>query len=200
LPAPDLPRHRIAPGSLLHHASRTTYRGGPLYFGNAGANRYDDPRLAYGVLYLAFDLATVLMESVFHRHRWNAKTRRTIARSEVDRRMIRMVGATSTVILADLTAPNVMAARFGLNQSQLASRRYIHTKRISAEVHASQDAAGTPLFDGILYPSHNNLPAKCIALFDRANTKVFVVDDVDLDAHAHWPAFTVAYRVVVTPT
>jgi RES domain len=199
LPAPSLPTHRIDPGTLLQHASRTIYRGLPLLFGKDGANRYDDPGLGYGVLYLAFDLATVLMETVFHQHRWRTRAKRTITRSEVHRRMIRAVGTASQIALADLTAPNVMAARFGLNQSQLASRRYLHTQRISTEIRALLDPTSAPLFDGILYHSHNNLPAHCVALFDRAKAKVAVIDDIELETHVDWPTFLATYRVIVTP-
>ena len=46
---------------------------------------------------------------------------------------------------------------------------------------------GQPLFDGVLYPSRNNYPAKSIALFERAETKVSVAEDIDLVDHADWP-------------
>jgi hypothetical protein len=58
----------IAAGELLQHISRIEYAATPLYFGTSSANRYDDPKDGYGVLYLGFDLPTVLMESVFHQH------------------------------------------------------------------------------------------------------------------------------------
>lgn len=82
----ELPSCRVDAGTLLQHVSRTIYRGTPLYYGRDGANRYDDPARAYGVLYLGRDLPTALMESVFHKHQWLADTNRSIALEEVRRR------------------------------------------------------------------------------------------------------------------
>jgi len=147
------------------------------------------------VLYLALDLATALMESVFHGHRWHRQASRSIALAEVRRRMVRAVGTVEDLVLADLTAPEVMARDFGLNLGQLASRRYGLTRRVSAAVHGLRDDEGQPAFDGLVYPSRNNFPATCVALFDRAGTKVRVVADIDLEAHAGWPAFVSGWRI-----
>src|SRR3546814_18409876 len=85
-----------------------------------------DFRVAYGMLYLGRDLPTALMESVFHKHQWLEDTKRSIALKEVQARMVRAVGVLDDVLLADLTAPGVMAGHFGLNLEQLASRDYTH--------------------------------------------------------------------------
>ena len=58
---------------------------------------------------------------------------------------------------------------------------------------------GAPLFDGVCYPSRNNFPAKCVALFDRAQTKITVVDDIELHDHADWPQFVKSYRIGIEP-
>jgi hypothetical protein len=150
----------IDAGELLQHVSRVVYRGSPLYYGRSSTNRYDDPAQAYGVLYLGRDLPTALMESVFHKHQWLADTKRSIALKEVQSRMVRAVGVMDDVLLADLTAPGVMAGYFGLNLEQLASRDYTHTQQVSAQVHAMLGDDGQVLFDGVLYPSRNNYPAR----------------------------------------
>jgi hypothetical protein len=192
-----LPTADVAAGELLQHASRVAYRGKQLYFGCDGTNRYDDPDKTYGVLYLAADIPTALMESVFHKHRWRT-ARRTIARTEISKRMIRAVGVFKDLRLADLSAPGVMASQFGLNLGQLASRNYRHTQKISADVHAHVAPNGD-IFDGVLYPSRNNYPAVCIALFDRAKAKVDVIKDIDMPDHAEWPAFKNDYKIIVLP-
>ena len=92
-----------------------------------------------------------------------------------------------------------MAGYFGLNLEQLASRDYTHTQQVSAQVHAMLGDDGQPLFDGVLYPSRNNYPAKSIALFERAAARVGVVDDIDLVDHVDWPRFVATYRVGVEP-
>lgn len=195
----DLPSFLIDAGELLQHVSRAAYRGEPLYYGRGGTNRYDDPARAYGVLYLGRDLPTALMESVFHKHQWLADTKRPIALKEVQSRMVRAVGVVADVLLADLTAPGVMAGHFGLNLEQLASRDYTHTQQVSAQVHAMLGDDGLPLFDGVLYPSRNNYPDASIALFERAKMKVSVIKDIDLVDHVDWPRFVAAYRIGVEP-
>ncbi|OZI62769.1 MULTISPECIES: RES family NAD+ phosphorylase [Bordetella] len=195
----ELPSFLIDAGELLQHVSRIVYRGSPLYYGRSGTNRYDDPARDYGVLYLGRDLPTALMESVFHKHQWLADTERSIALKEVKGRMVRAVGVMADVLLADLTAPGIMAGYFGLNLEQLANRNYTHTQQVSAQVHAMLDDDGQPLFDGLLYPSRNNYPDTSIALFERAGTKVSVIEDIDLVDHVDWPRFVAAYRIGVEP-
>jgi len=199
----DLPSRTLVAGELLQHVSRTRYRGTALHFGREGKNRYDDrhddPTRRFGVLYLAFDLATGLMESVFHAHDWHRSRRRSITNSEVTLRLVRAVGVVKDLHLADLTAPGVMAAELGLNLSQLSSRRYGHTQRIAAGVHAALGDDGLPRFDGVLYPSRNNHPAACVALFDRAADKVELVDDIDLIEHRDWPGFVRTFKIGVMP-
>ena len=195
----ELPPFRIDVGELLQHVSRVVYRNKPLYYGRDGTNRYDAPARNYGVLYLGRDLPTALMESVFHKHRWDKDTKRSIALAEVESRLVRAVGVLEALHLADLTADGVMAGYFGLNLEQLASRSYTHTQQVSGQVHAMLGGDDAPLFDGVLYPSRNNYPAASIALFERAEKKVKVIDDIDLPDHADWPRFVANYRIGVEP-
>jgi hypothetical protein len=194
-----LATQRIDAGELVQHVSRIVYRGQPLFYGCDGTNRYDAPDGSYGVIYLGLTLPTALMESVFHKHRWALDEARSIALAEVRSRLVRAVGVLEGLELADLTAPGVMAAHFGLNLEQLASRGYEHTQRISAEVHAIRGADGLPSFDGVLYPSRNNYPQPSVALFDSAQGKVRVFEDIDLVDHVDWPRFVEDYRVGVEP-
>lgn len=193
----ELPTLRIDPCELLQHVSRVAYRGEPLYYGRDGTNRYDSPAKDYGVLYLGRDLPTALMESVFHKHQWDRDTKRSIALAEVQSRLVRAVGVVGDLRLVDLTAEGVMAGYFGLTLEQLASRDYTHTQQVSARVHAMVDADGVPLFDGVFYPSRNNYPSASIALFERAQGKVKVVDDIDLSEHVDWPDFVEKYQIGV---
>lgn len=195
----ELPSYLIEAGELLQHVSRTLYRGEPLYYGRDGTNRYDDPARAYGVLYLGCDLPTALMESVFHKHHWLTDTKRSIALKEVQSRMVRAVGVRDDLRLADLTASGVMAGYFGLNLEQLACRDYTHTQQVSAQVHAMLGNDSLPLFDGVLYPSRNNYPDASIALFDRAEAKISVIEDINLVDHVGWPSFVATYHIGVEP-
>lgn len=195
-----IPAATIAAGELLQHVSRCAYRGTGLYFGQDAVHRFDAPDGGYGVLYLGFDLPTALLESVFHQHQWHRRSRRTVSAAEVDARMVRAVGVLDPLVLADLTAPGVMARQFGLNLSQLSSRRYAHTQRISKTVHDLADADGVPVFDGLLYPSRNNYPAKCAAIFARSAARLACIDDIDLADHADWPQFVTDHEIgIVQP-
>jgi hypothetical protein len=199
VPTSDVPSRILPAGELLQHVSRSAYCGTALHFGRSGGNRYDDRALRFGTLYVGFDLATALMESVCRQHRWNRRAKRVITRTEVNARMVRAIGVLQPLSLADLTAPGVMASHFGLNLSQLASRRYVHTQRIAALVHALAEPEGAPRFDGVLYPSRNNQPATRAALFDRAAEKLSLVDDIALRDHVDWPRFLMTYQVIVLP-
>lgn len=123
----DWPSFQIQAGELLQHVSRTAYRHTPLHFGRNAANRYDDPARGYGVLYLGFELATALMESVFHKHLWLEAPSRAITLQEVRQRMVRVIEVMANIHLADVTAPGFMAAGLGMNLAQLACRDYAHT-------------------------------------------------------------------------
>jgi hypothetical protein len=115
--------------------------------------------------------------------------------AEVQSRIVRAVGVMDDIRLFDLAAPGVMAQHFGLNLEQLSSRRYTHTQRISGTVYDFTDDVQAPLFDGLAYPSRNNFPAICIALFERARHKIDVVADIKLADHVDWPAFVAAHRL-----
>jgi RES domain len=130
---------------------------------------------------------------------WSRCAKRVITRTEVNSRMVRAIGVLEPLSLADVTAPGVMASLFGLNLAQLASRRYAHTQRIAALVHELAEPGGAHRFDGVLYPSRNNHPATCAALFDRAAEKLSLVDDIALRDHIDWPSFLSTYQVVVLP-
>lgn len=194
-----LPSLAIDAGELLQHVSRVVYRDKPLYYGRDGTNRYDAPGRNYGVLYLGRNLPTALMESVFHKHQWDRDTRRSIAHAEVQSRLVRAVGVLEELHLADLTAEGVMAGYFGLNLEQLASRDYTCTQQVSNQVHALRGSDGLPRFDGVLYPSRNNYPAASIALFERARTRIKVIEDIDLVDHVEWPDFVANYRIGIEP-
>jgi hypothetical protein len=102
-----------------------------LYFGALATHRFDAPDRSFGTLCVADDLATGLMETVFHGHRWARSRRRTVAAPEIEQRLIRVIGLRRRFILADLMAPDVLAPVLGLTLSQLSSRAYRHTPRIA---------------------------------------------------------------------
>lgn len=192
----SIPDRTLGAGQLLQHVSWTRHTATPLYFGRGAANRYDAPDRAYGVLYLGHELSTVLMESMFHKHRWAVVGQRAVSRTEVEQRLVRFVHLRTALRLADLSAPDVVASQFGLTLAQLVSRRYARLQRISQQIHAIGQP-GRPRFDGICYPSRNNPAASCVALFDRAAAKVELALDLPLVEHKDWPDFVARFRIAV---
>jgi hypothetical protein len=146
----------IEAGTYLQSVSREIYRGSALHFGKSAVNRYADPARTYGVMYLAFDLATALMETVFRNHKWwRTDAKRTLSLAEVQRRMVRIVSVREDLRLCDLVAAGAAAQAFGLTSVQLAVRNYRATRALSARIERYRSTAGDA-FDGILYPSRNN--------------------------------------------
>jgi hypothetical protein len=190
----------IAAGTFLQHISREQYRGDPLYFGKDAVNRFDDPARLFGTLYLVYDLPTGLMETVFHDHQWHREgARRSIARSELEARMVRIVQVDHDLTLCDLASPGAAVKGFGRNAAQLSARRYSSTQALSATI-ARHIGSGGQRYDGILYPSRNNPGSACVALFDRAVGKISVADDIRLDDHRDWPSFQRDFSVAVVPS
>lgn len=189
----------IAAGSVVQSISREIYRGTALHFGRSAANRYDDPAQMFGVLYLASELSTGLMETAFRNHQWwRSGAKRAITLPEVYSHMVRIVRVTHDLSLCDLVSPNAALQAYGLNAVQLAVRNYRSSRVLAARIERFRSPAEDS-FDGILYPSRNNPGARCIALFDRAQTKVVLEDDVALVDHAHWPTFIREFDVVILP-
>lgn len=161
----------VPAGTPLQHASLELYRRKAIYFGARAKHRFDDPAGKYGVLYLAFNLATVLMESVFHKHHWwKAGEERQVMLAEVQRRMIRAISVRSELTLCDLAAPGAAVKAFGWDAARLAVRNGPRTRDLSAQIARLKTKVGLP-FDGIVYLSRNNPGDKCIALFERTATK-----------------------------
>ena len=196
--SPRKPVEKTIPaGTFLQHISREIYRGDPLYFGKDAINRFDDPAGVFGVLYLVYDLPTGLMESVFHGHQWHrARSQRSISRSELESRMVRVVKVNHDLNLCDLASPGAAVKGFGQNAAQLSTRRYTGTQALSATI-AQRLGSNEQPYDGILYPSRNNPGSVCIGLFDGAAAKVSIAEDIRLDDHRDWPSFKHEFSITV---
>ena len=73
------------------------------------------PRLWYGVPYIGQDVATALMESVFHKHEWSTDPKCSISTANFSDRPVRAVGVPDKAVLCHLMSPGVLASYFGLN-------------------------------------------------------------------------------------
>jgi hypothetical protein len=201
------PTHVVPRGALLQHISWAQHAGAPLYFGRARSNRYDAPDGAYGVLYVAEQLDTCLMESVFHKNEWATGGLRQITLSRVEQTIVRFIQPQRDLRLFDLSSHGAATRHFGMNLHELTTRDYAALQGISQHIEAMD--AGMPglRFDGLRYPSRNLTGAHCIALFDRSALhgtpdallhELQWLADVPLWRHRDWPAFVGDYGIGVS--
>lgn len=184
----------IAAGTTLQHCGRIQYRGQALHFGHDPRNRYDDPDGRFGALYLAWDLETALLESVFHDHSWDQEASRIITGAELSSRIVRLVRVRDPLRLASLIEPGV-ARIFGLNGADLSARPPVKTQKVAAALHDDPDLD----IDGICYPSRMNPGSACVALYPRAAGKVALIGDIELARHADWTVFEQSFEILVAP-
>ena len=143
--------------------------------------------------------ATALMGRCFTKHQWLADE--ALDRAEkVQSRMVRAVGVMDDVLLADLTAPGVMAGYFGLNRNSWPAAT-TRTQQVSAQGACDASEMTARCCSTVLYPSRNNYPAKSIALFERCQRARSELSsrDIDLVDHVDWPRFVATYRIGVEP-
>lgn len=179
MPRRGPPAAEIPHGTALHRVHLASY--GARFYGLKDASwRWDDPNRAYGVLYLGQQQAGPFVETLLRRPsqravQWNAVERRRFAKFE----------ALEPIQLADLHGPGL--AWFGITIADIAAehdgasnpRAYEVTQSISARVHAETS------LDGIRYRSRLDTDELCIALFERADSKIGLIEE-DWPIERNW--------------
>ena len=168
-----------AAGETLHrvHVAGNAAR----FYGRRDATwRWDDPARAYGVLYLGHTEVGPFAETLLRRPH-----QRALIWSEVARRRLATFRTTEPLRLADLhgaglgwfgvTAADVVGDHDGVTYPGA----YADCQSISAMVHQDSD------LDGIQYRSRFDTDHLCVALFDRADHKLVLVDE-GLAIDRHW--------------
>jgi len=161
----------VGVGEILHrvHAAANAAR----FYGRRDATwRWDDPAGQYGVLYLGRTRVGPFAETLLRR-----PNQRTLLRSEVARRRFASFRAKSLLRLADMHGAGL--GWFGVTAAEIAADHdgetypgsYADCQSISAMVHATTD------LDGIQYRSRFDTDHLCIALFDRADAKIDLVEE-----------------------
>lgn len=164
------PTATVALGETLHrvHATGNDAR----FYGKRDATwRWDDPARNYGVLYLGLTQVGPFAETLLRR-----PAQRTLVWSEVEKRRFAHFRSLEPLRLADVHGKGL--GWFGVTLGQIAADHdgktfpgtYATTQAISALVHGRTD------LDGIQYRSRLDADHLCVALFDRADRKIELVD------------------------
>lgn len=158
-----LPLLKIPPSKLLR-ISR--HKSGEPYFGRSGSSRFDDPHNRYGTCYFGTKLTVAIAETVLHDEVAKGGKFEIAPETLESRYVIQM--QCSDLRLANLTGASLK--RFnGIDLSATAS--YKITQRWSLSIHEHPDKV-----DGFVYMSRHLNTDKAIVLFDRAKSKISMVD------------------------
>ncbi|WP_230772500.1 RES family NAD+ phosphorylase [Sphingomonas sp. Leaf4] len=165
---------------------------GARFYGKRDATwRWDDPSGTYGVLYLGLTRDGPFAETLLRR-----PSQKVVVWSEIAKRRFARFCVIEPLRLADAHGKGLGWA--GVTVAEVAADHdgktypgaYARTQAISATVHATTD------LDGVAYRSRLDPDQFCIALFDRADQKIKLieqgepidrgwVDDL-LDAHGKY--------------
>jgi hypothetical protein len=164
------PTATIAVGEVLHRVHAASR--GARFNGRKDATwRWDDPARGYGVLYLGQTPIGPYAETLLRR------PGRAVLWSEVAKRRLAHFRTLRPLQLADLHGPGL--GWFGITIAEIAAGydkeanpvAYETTQAISARVYRETD------LDGIQYRSRLDTDELCIALFDRADAAIDLVDE-----------------------
>ena len=165
------PTTDVAAGETLHrvHAAARSAR----FYGKRDATwRWDDPDSRYGVLYLGLTQDGPFAETLLRR-----PAQKVVVWSEVEKRRFARFRATEPLRLADVHGKGL--GWEGVTVDEVAADHdektypgaYAKTQAISAEVHATTD------LDGVAYCSRLDPDQLCVALFERADYKIELVEE-----------------------
>ena len=167
----DRPTTDVSAGETLHrvHASD---RGARFYGKRDSTWRWDDPNGGYGVLYLGLTQDGPFAETLLRRPK-----QRAVVWSEVEKRRFARFRTTEPLRLADVHGKGLswegvtVAEIAGDHDGKTYPGAYTKTQNISKEVHATTN------LDGIAYRSRLDSDQLCVALFDRADHKIEMIEE-----------------------
>ncbi|MBM3505630.1 MAG: RES domain-containing protein [Alphaproteobacteria bacterium] len=148
----DLPLETIPAGTRLIRIHLNTRP--PLHFGSTGRNRFDDPKKAYGVCYLAMSIEGAFAETCLR-----DVGAHLVALTFLEARSFSQIEVTTPLRLAALHGAGL--ARIGAT-STVSSGAHGVAQRWSRAVHEHPAAPG-----GIAYRSNLDNGEICVAVFER---------------------------------
>lgn len=157
----------VDPARLVRISS---YLTGEPYFGQSGRNRFDAPgalagRPEYGICYFGTDLELAMAESILH-DEMPVNGVFQLTREHLENRYALYFGGAALHLL-DLTGP--LLKRLGGSADLAGTGDYASTQRWAHAIH--RNPVG---YDGFLYMSRHLNTRRAVALFDRAQHKIFL--------------------------
>lgn len=186
LPSRELPLATLEPGTVLvrvHWPDRALFFGPRT--GDRPRHRFDDPDGQFGVCYLAASIAGAFVETFLREGR-----EPLIAERELRMRQLSRIRVTAALRVVECHGRGL--SRLGTT-SAVASGAYSRSRAWSGALHRHPSAP-----DGIRYRSRHDDSEFCLALFDRAASRLQVDDTIALldPDRGVWPAMA-TYRVGV---
>jgi hypothetical protein len=137
----------------------------PMFFGKTGANRFDAPGGEFGVCYLARDRRGAFIETFGHETGVRFVTEAQLRERAVAR--VVLTEPATMLRLVDLRGEGL--ARMGADASLINGLDHAQAQRWSLALHSHPRSP-----DGIVYRARHDPGRTCVALFDRAASKVRV--------------------------
>jgi hypothetical protein len=190
-PPPDLDRRKLSlkllKGSLfrVHLTARE-----PVYFGKTKSERFDDPLSQFGVLYAALDPQAAFAE-VFLRQ----LSLMLIRELDLQERSLAEI-VCRRVQCVDLTGNGLR--RMSCDNRIATEKPYTVTQQWSRALFAHPQKP-----DGLIYRSRHNPQFKCVALFDRCQSRIVLNQShgLMLGVRRRWTISQIAkYRLAIEPT
>ena len=165
------PTTDVAAGETLHRVNADG-NGARFYGKRDGTWRWDDPAGKYGVLYVGLTQEGPFAETLLRR-----PGQKAVVWSEVEKRRFARFQTTEPLRLADVHGKGM--GWEGVTVTEVAADHdgktypgaYAKTQGISAGIHVATD------LDGIAYRSRLDPDQLCVALFDRADYKIELVEE-----------------------
>ncbi|MYH16204.1 MAG: RES family NAD+ phosphorylase [Gammaproteobacteria bacterium] len=169
---------------VIHRSHRDT----PLA-ATPAPSRFSDPQMRYAVLYAASSVRCAFWETL-GRNRFARRQRRRLPRSEVEARLVVSVRSEDTLSMIDLRGDRPL--RIGASSAVAHDGNHAAGRALSAAVHE-----GLPEAHGFLFTSRFTGDL-CVAVFDRAFTRLQAVDAAELVQHAEFLDALDQYDIVLT--
>jgi len=141
---------------------------GPIFFGAKGVHRFDDPQKKFGVMYSGSDEYCAFLETFGH-----ATGKRIVETCSLSAHLLTEIKPKGSFHVVDLTGKGLV--QIGAD-ARLACGSYPTAQKWSAAFH---DHPSIP--DGIYFRSRHDPRKFSLALFDRAQQKVYTGQSTTLN-------------------
>jgi len=138
-----------------------------------GVSRFSSPNNTFQLLYIAQNIATAIAETIV-RDRFEGVSNRVLDDTEIENWAVAEITAPSSLTALDLRTDGLL--RLGVSTDATRGKTHKKGQSFSEEIYTTYD------FDALLYFSRLT-SAHCLAVYDRAVSKLNATDAVPLLRH-----------------